>query len=85
MSDLLIRDLTADALHYESLYHTYRLLAAEGLHALRAAKLREESLLAQVTALRIELHAIRATCAELNSQRTATLATVNEGGNIAAQ
>lgn len=73
-STLCARDAIADALHYESLYHTYRLMAVEAMHALRAAKLREESLTEQLAALRIELRP----CANRDRQGTTPSSTVKE-------
>lgn len=63
---LLLRDTTAEAVSWEASAHGWRLIALEGIHALRAAKVREDSLHDQLDALRSELRQVRGGCAGLN-------------------
>lgn len=56
---LTARDAIVDAMRWEQSAHGWRLMALEGIAALRAAHLREQSLVAQLAALRTEVRVLR--------------------------
>lgn len=59
VSDLTVASLTAEVLRLEGDVEVWRTVAQEAFHALRAAKVREESLQGQLGAVREELRAVR--------------------------
>ena len=56
---LALSDTTREAIDWEASAHGWRLMALEAIHALHAAQRREQSLEAQLSALRVELRCAR--------------------------
>jgi hypothetical protein len=65
VSDLTVASLTAEVLRLEGDVEVWRTVAVEAFHALRAAKVREESLQGQLGAVREELRVARQQVGEL--------------------
>lgn len=80
---LLLRDTTAEAMHWEQSAHGWRQFTLECLSALRAAKVREDGLRDQLDALRSELRQGRGGCATLHRHGANDLCYDGSSGDVA--